>query len=60
MSLRYFHITFIILSALLCAGVAWWNVENQGNPAMTIGFGALAAILPVYGVWFLKKSKSLV
>ena len=60
MSLRYFHISFILLSALLCGGVAWWNVENQGVAAMTYGFGSLAALLPLYGVWFLKKSKSLV
>jgi hypothetical protein len=60
MSLRYFHICFILLSAALCAGVAWWNVENQGTAGMTYGFGAIAALLPIYGVRFMKRSKSLV
>ena len=60
MSLRYFHICFIILSALLCGGVAWWNVENQGGAAMTYGFGAIALLLPIYGVRFMRKTKALV
>ncbi|MEK0449698.1 MAG: hypothetical protein RL088_1966 [Verrucomicrobiota bacterium] len=60
MSLRYFHISFILLSALLCGGVAWWNSENQGIAPLTYGFGAAAAILPFYGVWFLRKSRNLV
>lgn len=60
MSLRYFHICFIILSALLCGGVAWWNVENQGTNGMTYSFGALAVLLPLYGIWFMRKSKVLV
>jgi hypothetical protein len=60
MSLRYFHICFIILSALLCGGVAWWNVENQGTAPMTYGFGAIAILLPLYGIRFMKRSKGLV
>ncbi len=60
MSLRYFHIFFILLSALLCAGVAWWNVENSGTSEMTYGFATIAALLPIYGIRFMKRSKSLV
>lgn len=60
MSLRYFHISFILISALLCGGVAWWNDENQGAAAMTYCFGAIALILPIYGVRFMRKTKALV
>jgi hypothetical protein len=60
MSLRYFHIAFILLSSLLCGGVAWWNVENQGGAAMTYAFGTVAGMLPLYGIRFLRKTKALV
>ena len=60
MSLRYFHIFFILLSALLCAGVAWWNVENKGEPSFTYAFSTFAVLLPLYGTWFMRKSKPLV
>jgi hypothetical protein len=60
MSLRYFHISFILLSAFLCGWVAWWNSDNQGIVTLTYAFGFAAAILPLYGVWFLRKSKNLV
>jgi len=59
-SLKIFHIFFITLSTLLCAGVAWWCFEHSGNEAFGWIFVAVGALLPVYGVWFLKKTKKLI
>lgn len=60
MSLKIFHICFIILSTLLCVGVAWWCVANDVAKAFTWTFAAAAALLPVYGVWFLWKTRKLI
>jgi hypothetical protein len=60
MSLKIFHICFITISALLCAGVAWWCYSNDVSRIYGLSFAALAALLPVYGVWFLKKTRNLV
>lgn len=60
MSLKIFHICFIIMSALLCAGVAWWCFANDLARAFSYCFAAFAVLLPVYGVWFLKKTSKLI
>lgn len=60
MSLKIFHICFIILSTLLCAGVAWWCFANDVMPQISYAFAAAAALLPVYGAWFLKKTRKLI
>ena len=59
MSLKIFHVFFIILSTLLCAGASWWCFTNKVGDRYGYLFAAGAAILPIYGVWFLKKSKNL-
>ena len=60
MSLKIFHIFFIILSTLLCAGVAWWCVENGVAKTWTWTFAVVAALLPIYGTWFLWKTRKLI
>jgi hypothetical protein len=60
MSLKIFHICFISISALVCAGVAWWCVENDTARIYSVAFAAAAAVLPVYGAWFLKRTSKLV
>ena len=60
MSLKIFHIFFIIVSALLCAGVAWWCFANDVARIYSYIFAAWAILLPVYGVWFLKKTRNLI
>lgn len=59
MSLRIFHICFIIMSTLLMAGVAWWCFANEMKILGGV-FVAGACILPPYGIWFLRKSRKLV
>lgn len=60
MSLKIFHICFIIISTLLCAGVSWWCFEHDVPKAFSYGFVIGAVILPVYGVWFLRKTRNLI
>lgn len=65
MSLRYFHILFISLSALLLLGFSGWVffvADGDAEPGRNIlgGLGALAgAGLLVYLAWFIRKSKKL-
>ncbi len=65
MSLKAFHIVFIIFSTLLALGVAVWCVWVnlvEGAPIYLVGalasFGAAIALI-VYGVWFYRKMKRL-
>jgi hypothetical protein len=60
MSLKIFHIFFIILSTLLCAGVSWWCFENGAAKMASYLFAVAAGLLPIYGVWFLKKTSKLI
>jgi hypothetical protein len=65
MSLKGFHIVFIIFSTLLALGIgAWciWVNLVEGEPVYLAGaiFSFVAAIaLMVYGVWFYRKMKRL-
>lgn len=65
MSLKGFHIVFIIFSTLLAVGIgAWciWVNLVEGEPVYLAGaiFSFVAAVgLIVYGVWFYRKMKRL-
>ena len=65
MSLKGFHIVFIIFSTLLALGIgAWciWVNLVEGEPVYLAGaiFSYVAAVaLMVYGVWFYRKMKRL-
>jgi hypothetical protein len=65
MSLKGFHIVFIIFSTLLSLGIgAWciWVNLVEGEPVYLAGaiFSFVAAVaLMVYGVWFYRKMKRL-
>jgi len=65
MSLRFFHIFFIMLAALmsfLCAGIEYSNYGDQ-HSSLHLGFSIFAAVagvaLLVYAVFFYKKTKKL-
>ncbi len=60
MSLKIFHIFFILLSSALCGGVAWWCFDNGVAKLYGYLFAAAAALLPVYGAWFLWKTRKLI
>ena len=64
MSLKYFHIVFIVLSVLTTVAFGLWAVLVNGLPpgfkamgAISLGLGVL---LLIYGIRFLKKSKSII
>ena len=65
MSLKAFHIVFIIFSTLLAlatgVGCLWVNFV-AGAPVYVAGAAAsfvVAIVLMVYGVWFCRKMKRL-
>ena len=65
MSLKAFHVFFITLATLISAAFALWAVRQAmvvgGTAAVVMALCAVstAVALPVYGVWFLKKTKEV-
>ncbi len=65
MSLKGFHIVFIIFSTLLALGIGAWCVWGdlvEGAPIYLAGAicsFVIAVALVVYGVWFYRKMKRL-
>ena len=67
MSLKGFHIIFII-AAILCAFgfYAWTLVESEAAANMGViglgkGSGVIGALLTLYGIWFVvKKFKTII
>jgi hypothetical protein len=65
MSLKGFHIVFIIFSTLLALGVGGWCVWVdlvEGAPVYLVGAIAsfvIAVALIIYGIWFYRKMKRL-
>jgi hypothetical protein len=65
MSLKAFHIIFVIFSTLLALGVGSWCIWVnlvEGAPvylAGAIASFASAVALVIYGVWFYRKMKRL-
>jgi hypothetical protein len=60
MSLKAFHIFFIVLSILLAGGCAAWGFVNGLAPAFGITCAILAIALLAYGIYFLRKSRKLI
>lgn len=65
MSLKAFHIFFIVVSTLLCLFFgAWgiWSFRHFGNAVdLWMAIGALAGVLVLawYARWFLRKLKNV-
>jgi len=60
MSLRAFHILFIVLAILLAAGCAVWGFANGVSPIFGVVCVLISVALIIYGVYFLKKSRKLI
>jgi hypothetical protein len=58
MSLRIFHIVFVMVCVALSIFVAAWGVRNSAMP-LAITFAVFAAALVVYGVHAFKKLREL-
>ncbi len=65
MSLKAFHIFFIVMSTLLCVGLGIWAVNDFGRSGswvhLALGVGSFigSILLACYGVWFLRKLKGV-
>lgn len=65
MSLKAFHIVFIVLSTALALGFGVWATRdfsqsgNWVNLALGLGSFAGSVVLTGYGVWFLRKLKGV-
>lgn len=65
MSLKAFHVVFVVVSTLFAVGFAFWGFQEYratGNKStLTLAFLSVAAgaALVVYGRWFLRKLKGM-
>ncbi len=65
MSLKAFHIFFIVVSIALCVGVGVWATQdfNRSGSWANLGLGVGSFVgriaLACYGVWFLRKLKGV-
>lgn len=60
MSLKAFHIVFIVLSILLCFTCAAWSFANHVAQGFGIGAAVAGAALIVYGIWFVRKARNII
>lgn len=65
MSLKAFHIVFVMVSIILCLGFGVWGIREyrmtQDVSVLVAGIGSLVAsvVLALYGRWFLRKLKGV-
>ena len=65
MSLKAFHIIFIIVSTLFCAGFGVWALRayqaGAGNSHLLLSIASFLGTVTLiwYGLWFLKKLKGV-
>lgn len=65
MSLKHFHVVFIILAILCTLGYGAWGIFTSGDvgPLVRVS-GWFSFILGIglifYGRWFIKKSKNII
>ena len=59
MSLRAFHIFFIVTSSTLAMGGGVWVLLQHQPVALAVVWFACGFLLDLYLVWFIRKSKGL-
>ena len=65
MSLKAFHIFFIVMSMALCIGFGVWTTQDFARSGswvnLSLGVGSFigSMLLAWYGVWFLRKLKGV-
>ena len=65
MSLKAFHIFFVVVSTALCIGFGAWAVRDFARSGdglyLALGVGSFlgSGALAYYGVWFLRKLKGV-
>lgn len=58
MSLKSFHIFFIVTAILLCLAFGGWAFA-RGDVGLMAGALGLAALLAVYECWFVRRHKRM-
>lgn len=65
MSLKAFHVVFLVAAVLLAGWTAWWAwgrwAAGEGGGWLALAAASAAAIvaLVVYGAWFLRKTRGV-
>ena len=65
MSLKAFHVVFLVAALVLAGWTAWWSwgrwTAGDGGGWLALALACVAAIvaLLVYGWWFLKKTREV-
>jgi hypothetical protein len=60
MSLKAFHVLFILLAILLSAGCTAWSFLNQTATAFGVASAVVGVGLIAYGIWFIRKSRQII
>jgi len=64
MSLKHFHVLFIILSVGTCLGFGAWALLKMGLPTNFRVMGWISVVagisLLAYGIYFFKKAKNVI
>ena len=60
MSLKAFHIFFIVLSIVLAVGCAIWAFATGASALFGASCAVVAVALVVYGVFFLRKARRII
>ncbi len=63
MSIKGFHLIFIAIAALFCAGFGVWALfldEKESAPLFGIFTLIASVVLVVYGFYFRRKSKDII
>lgn len=58
MSLKAFHVFFIVTSIVFAAGFAFWALNNGERRLAVLSFAA-TPLLIAYLIWFLKSKKGV-
>ena len=60
MSLKAFHLVFILISILFAAGMAVWAFKTGASEGLGWGSSVSALLMAIYGVRFVVKSRSII
>lgn len=60
MSLKVFHVIFIVLATLMAIGCAVWALRERTAPEFGIACIVAAIGLVIYGMYFVRKSRRII
>jgi hypothetical protein len=60
MSLKVFHVIFVVMAVSLAVFCAIWGFGTHAAPAFNYGCVLMAVALLVYGIWFLRKARHII